>query len=44
MQNRESAVRSRLRKRNYQEELEDKVKELQDETRDLNEQNAGLTA
>jgi len=29
LQNRESAVRSRMRKRNYQEVLEDKIQELE---------------
>ena len=44
MQNRESAVRSRMRKRNYQEELEDKIYDLEQRFKDMSEQNAGLSA
>ncbi|CDW72333.1 bzip transcription factor family protein [Stylonychia lemnae] len=44
MQNRESAVRSRLRKRYYQDELEDKISDMEKIQKDLSEQNAGLAA
>ena len=44
MQNRESAVRSRMRKRYYQDELEDKVHHLEKMTKELSESNAGLSA
>lgn len=44
MQNRESAVRSRMRKRCYQDELEDRISDLEKLQKDLSEQNAGLFA
>eukprot|EP00347_Sterkiella_histriomuscorum_P014129 403362056 len=44
MQNRESAVRSRMRKRNYQDELEDKISDMEQMYKELSEQNAGLAA
>lgn len=44
MQNRESAVRSRMRKRYYQDDLEDKIAELEKFQKDLQESNAGLSA
>ena len=44
MQNRESAVRSRLRKRYHQDDLEVKIQELEDRYKQMNEENAGLSA
>jgi ribonuclease HII len=44
MQNRESAVRSRMRKRYNQDVLEDRIDELEKIQKDINEQNAGLAA
>ena len=44
MQNRESAVRSRMRKRYYQDELEGKISELEKITKEVTETNAGLAA
>lgn len=44
MQNRESAVRSRMRKRNYQEILEDKIELMERAQKEMNERNAGLSA
>lgn len=39
LQNRESAVRSRHRKKTYQETLEQQIEELQQENRDLKQSN-----
>jgi hypothetical protein len=44
MQNRESAVRSRMKKQDYQEILEDKISQLETVQKDINEKNAGLFA
>ncbi len=44
MQNRESAVRSRMRKRVYQYDLEDKISDLERIQKEISEQNAGLAA
>ena len=44
MQNRESAVRSRMRKRTYQEELEYRIQEMEKVQKDICQQNAGLSA
>lgn len=44
MQNRESAVRSRMRKRGYQEELEYRISELENAYKSTSEENAGLAA
>ncbi len=44
MQNRESAVRSRLRKKYHQDELEIKIMELEKIQKEITEQNAGLAA
>jgi hypothetical protein len=44
MQNRESAVRSRLRKKYHQDELEVKIMEMEKIQKDISEQNAGLAA
>jgi hypothetical protein len=44
MQNRESAVRSRMRKKYYQDDLEVKIQELEKIQKEISEQNAGLSA
>ena len=44
MQNRESAVRSRLRKKYHQDDLEGRIEELEKMHKDVSEQNAGLAA
>jgi hypothetical protein len=44
MQNRESAVRSRLRKKYHQDDLEGRIEELERMHKDVTEQNAGLAA
>lgn len=44
MQNRESAVRSRLRKKYHQDDLEGRIQELEKMHKDVSEQNAGLAA
>lgn len=44
MQNRESAVRSRQRRRYHQDDLEVKIEELEAGYKVINEENAGLTA
>jgi hypothetical protein len=44
MQNRESAVRSRMRKRYVQDDLETKIEDIESKYKELNELNAGLTA
>jgi hypothetical protein len=44
MQNRESAVRSRLRKKFHQDDLESKIEELERQHKEVVEQNAGLAA
>jgi hypothetical protein len=44
MQNRESAVRSRLRKKFHQDDLEGRIEELEKLHKDVSEQNAGLAA
>jgi hypothetical protein len=44
MQNRESAVRSRLRKKYHQDDLEGRIEELEKMNKDVTEQNAGLAA
>jgi len=44
MQNRESAVRSRMRKKFFSDDLEVRVYELEKINRELNEMNAGLNA
>jgi hypothetical protein len=44
MQNRESAVRSRMRKRYYQDDLEGTINGLEQRYKDVSEQNAGLSA
>lgn len=44
MQNRESAVRSRMRKKYHQDELEIKIEEMEKIQNEINKQNAGLAA
>lgn len=44
MQNRESAVRSRLRKKYQQDDLELRIEELEKIQKKISEQNAGLAA
>ncbi len=44
MQNRESAIRSRNRKRFFHDDLHTQMDELQQTTHELSEQNAGLAA
>ncbi len=44
MQNRESAVRSRMRKRYHQDDLEVKIYELEKMYKGISEENAGLAA
>ncbi len=44
MQNRESAVRSRMRKKCHQDDLEVKIEELEKVQKEITEQNAGLAA
>lgn len=44
MQNRESAVRSRMRKRVHQGDLEERIHDLERIQKQISEQNAGLAA
>lgn len=44
MQNRESAVRSRMRKRYHQDDLEVKIEEMEKVQKEISEKNAGLAA
>ncbi|TNV88205.1 hypothetical protein FGO68_gene9689 [Halteria grandinella] len=44
LQNRESAVRSRMRKKYHQDDLESRIDELEKSHKEISEQNAGLSA